>query len=135
MRHPEYKRAEVALLFDTNWTNAEIARLTGIAANTIGDWRRLHNQGELIKKVAVIDQKWRLRAACDSSRSPAYFTTHSTKPDDVACPGCPVRTQCRDAAIAVGEQWGVWGGHDFSTVQGRREARAEQKQQQQEQAE
>ena len=130
MRHPEYKRAEVALLFDTNWTNAEIARLTGVRAGTVATWRKLHQADQLVAKIDVTDQKWRAHAACDSSRSPAYFTIHSDKPDDVACPGCPVRRHCRDTAIAVGEQWGVWGGHDFTTDQGRKAARAEQQQEQ-----
>lgn len=30
------------------------------------------------------------------------------------CAGCEVRAECADAAVAVGEPWGIWGGLDAS---------------------
>ena len=33
-----------------------------------------------------------------------------------ACRGCPVFTECGDAARANREQWGVWAGKDHSKL-------------------
>lgn len=37
----------------------------------------------------------------------------SVKTAEELCADCPVRALCRDAAIARGEGWGVWGGKVF----------------------
>jgi len=39
------------------------------------------------------------------------------------CAACPVCTDCRDAALAAGEQHGVWGGINFGSWRQRGEAR------------
>jgi WhiB family transcriptional regulator, redox-sensing transcriptional regulator len=58
---------------------------------------------------------WMTRAGCRDLSTEAFF---SVDLDDVAaakrhCLACPVRTECLDAAVARGEQYGVWGGHLF----------------------
>lgn len=58
---------------------------------------------------------WENRAACQDLATAAFF---SDDLDDIAeakrfCLGCPVRTECLDAAVARREQYGIWGGHLF----------------------
>jgi hypothetical protein len=36
------------------------------------------------------------------------------------CGGCPVLTECGDAATANGERFGVWSGRDYTKAPGRK---------------
>ncbi len=58
---------------------------------------------------------WMADTACRDLPTSLFF---SDDLDDIAeakrvCLGCPVRVRCLDAAVARGEQYGVWGGHLF----------------------
>ncbi|HWL41813.1 MAG TPA: WhiB family transcriptional regulator [Ilumatobacter sp.] len=56
--------------------------------------------------------RWQQRAACRGT-DPALFYAddHATiAAAKAVCAHCPVRAQCRDHAIAAGEELGVWGG-------------------------
>lgn len=57
---------------------------------------------------------WQTRAACRGlNPGPWYSESETVKAQakDV-CAGCPVRTACLEAAVAVREQHGIWGGLD-----------------------
>lgn len=61
------------------------------------------------------DRTWAELAACAEVDTGLFF---SDEFDDIAeakrvCLACPVRARCLDAAVAGGEQYGVWGGHLF----------------------
>ena len=30
------------------------------------------------------------------------------------CEGCPVRAECHAYAVETGQEWGIWGGEDFT---------------------
>lgn len=42
-----------------------------------------------------------------------YFadTPHEIELAKALCAECPIREQCLQTALEVGEPWGVWGGH------------------------
>lgn len=68
---------------------------------------------------------WWEEAACRSSDVELFY---SDEPERRAmalalCASCPVRTDCREAARASGEHFGVWGGQ--TETQRRRDLRAE----------
>lgn len=63
---------------------------------------------------------WRSRAAClDDQVDPAWFDMDGAGVLPVeamrVCRGCPVRTECLDAALSVqvSDDAGVWGGTTF----------------------
>jgi WhiB family redox-sensing transcriptional regulator len=63
---------------------------------------------------------WRTRAACRGPETALFFppATSERREDRDArerraksiCRGCPVRTECLDHALRVGEMHGIWGG-------------------------
>jgi WhiB family transcriptional regulator, redox-sensing transcriptional regulator len=61
---------------------------------------------------------WRQRAKCRESGDPdAWFTERVTvQGKGVAeyalgfCRRCPVQAECLEAAMALDERWGIWGG-------------------------
>jgi WhiB family redox-sensing transcriptional regulator len=56
--------------------------------------------------------EWIDEAAC-ASADPEVFFAAGPESDAVAkqyCAICPVRDQCRDYALASGEEFGIWGG-------------------------
>ncbi|MGE3689390.1 MAG: WhiB family transcriptional regulator [Acidimicrobiia bacterium] len=58
------------------------------------------------------DAAWRDRAACRGTK-PALFYDLNPAAIDAAkavCAGCPVREACSAHALAMGEEFGVWGG-------------------------
>lgn len=61
---------------------------------------------------AFIPAPWVDRAACAGTDPALWFPDtgeHATQARAI-CAGCPVRTDCRDYAIAAEEQGGIWGG-------------------------
>ncbi len=59
---------------------------------------------------------WEKFASCRELPTSAFFTDDL---DEIVaakrlCLGCPVRTDCLDAAVERREQFGIWGGHLFS---------------------
>jgi hypothetical protein len=51
------------------------------------------------------------------AQNPRLFTdTDFLSPDEaeVLCYGCPLLKQCYDFAVANSEQYGIWGGINFS---------------------
>jgi WhiB family redox-sensing transcriptional regulator len=63
---------------------------------------------------------WRIRAACRGPETALFFppATSERREDREArerraksiCRECPVRTECLDHALRVGEMHGIWGG-------------------------
>jgi WhiB family redox-sensing transcriptional regulator len=63
---------------------------------------------------------WRTRAACRGPETALFFppATSERRDDRDArerraksiCRECPVRTECLDHALRVGEMHGIWGG-------------------------
>ncbi|MFI9154542.1 WhiB family transcriptional regulator [Streptomyces sp. NPDC053367] len=58
---------------------------------------------------------WRDDAACRSVDPDLFFprvgeATHAVAEAQAICRRCPVRAECADTAIKLGEYWGVWGG-------------------------
>lgn len=49
----------------------------------------------------------------DASDDPEGYRSWSPFEAQYVCLGCPIRIQCRDAAIERDEQHGVWGGEEF----------------------
>lgn len=60
----------------------------------------------------VIDESWHEDAACASSDPSLFFAGDEEVVDDAMamCAGCPVRRECLEFALEVGEMHGVWGG-------------------------
>jgi WhiB family redox-sensing transcriptional regulator len=63
---------------------------------------------------------WRARAACRGPETSLFFPPTSAERKDereareqrakAICQGCPVRRECLDHALSVGEMHGIWGG-------------------------
>ncbi len=63
---------------------------------------------------------WQLRAACRGPQSSVFFPpSYAEKRDEKRrrelrakniCASCPVRSDCLDYALEIGEQHGIWGG-------------------------
>lgn len=58
------------------------------------------------------DPAWRHRAACRGTNPALFYDPHPAAIDaaKTVCAGCPVRHACATHALAVGEEFGVWGG-------------------------
>lgn len=61
------------------------------------------------------DAAWRARGRCVDGAATMTGLFFSEELHDIArakaiCAKCPVRGECLDHALAVGEPWGVWGG-------------------------
>jgi WhiB family redox-sensing transcriptional regulator len=63
---------------------------------------------------------WRDRAACRGPETALFFPPTSVERRDerearerrakAICYGCPVRLECLEYAIGIGEMHGIWGG-------------------------
>ena len=58
------------------------------------------------------DPTWRDRAACRGTNPALFYDPHPAAIDaaKAVCADCPVRDACAAHALAVGEDFGVWGG-------------------------
>ncbi len=58
---------------------------------------------------------WTLEALCSSSDGDAWFpdTGGVATLARAICRGCPVRLECLDYAIEIGDQWGIWGALSY----------------------
>ena len=58
------------------------------------------------------DPTWRHRAACRGTNPALFYDSHpaAINAAKTVCAGCPVRHACAAHALAVGEEFGVWGG-------------------------
>ena len=56
--------------------------------------------------------EWHQRAACRGMGLALFFPGQGdpTEEAKAICEGCPVRSQCLDAALAVPTTTGIWGG-------------------------
>ena len=65
---------------------------------------------------------WQTRAACANEDPALFFPTPGVNPHEAKriCRRCPVRTECGRAAIAHGEQHGVWGGMSIDELEAAR---------------
>ncbi|MFV0525995.1 MAG: WhiB family transcriptional regulator [Acidimicrobiales bacterium] len=76
------------------------------------------------------DVAWQLRAACRGQKSVMFFAPaqgerrrEKRKREQFAkdiCDHCPVGAECREYALTVREQYGIWGG----LTEGERRTRA-----------
>jgi WhiB family redox-sensing transcriptional regulator len=76
--------------------------------------------------------EWQLRGSCRRADTDLFFHPEGERGPSrsnreaaakAICAGCPVLRQCRDAALAAQEPYGVWGGlseHERETLGGRR---------------
>jgi WhiB family transcriptional regulator, redox-sensing transcriptional regulator len=71
--------------------------------------------------VRIVEERtWQLRAACRGPESSLFFPpTYAERKDErdaregrakAICAICPVRPECLEYALRVGEQHGIWGG-------------------------
>ena len=71
--------------------------------------------------VELVEQRtWQLRAACRGPESVMFFPpTYAERRDERdaresrakgICAMCPVRRECLEYALRIGEQHGIWGG-------------------------
>lgn len=76
---------------------------------------------------------WRLHASCRTTDASAFFSpdgergearTRREKRAKHICGGCPVRLECRNFALNVGEPFGTWGGLSESDRRNRFRCRA-----------
>ena len=75
---------------------------------------------------------WRIRAACRGPETALFFPPANAERRDERdarerraksiCRECPVRTQCLDHALHVGEMHGIWGGLNEAERRGLQEA-------------
>ncbi len=58
---------------------------------------------------------WEDVALCRDVDTALFFSDDVDEIGDAKriCLACPVRTDCLDAAVDRGEQYGIWGGHLF----------------------
>lgn len=75
--------------------------------------RPLHRRDELQRQLLAVQDQGKCRDAGDSEE----FWMDGTTPARAAalCAGCPVIEACREYALAVPEEFGVWGGLDETT--------------------
>jgi len=71
--------------------------------------------------IELVEQRtWQLRAACRGPESAMFFPpTYAERRDErdaresrakAICAVCPVRRECLEYALRIGEQHGIWGG-------------------------
>jgi WhiB family transcriptional regulator, redox-sensing transcriptional regulator len=71
--------------------------------------------------VRIVEERtWQHRAACRGPESSLFFPpTYAERRDErdaregrakAICAICPVRAECLEYAVRVGEQHGIWGG-------------------------
>jgi WhiB family transcriptional regulator, redox-sensing transcriptional regulator len=56
--------------------------------------------------------RWQERASCRTADPELFYPAKggSLAPAKELCNGCPVRAECLEYALAVGEEYGIWGG-------------------------
>ncbi|MFF0815106.1 WhiB family transcriptional regulator [Rhodococcus sp. NPDC003318] len=78
------------------------------------------------------DWEWQLRARCRGMDSAMFFhpegsrgsaRTWRIRTAKAVCAECPVIEACREHALSVPEQYGIWGGLSESERDARRERR------------
>lgn len=72
--------------------------------------------------VAAQNLDWQVRAACRGPQAAVFFPPprHERKAEKLErerrakaiCDECSVRSACFEYAINIGEQHGIWGGHN-----------------------
>ncbi len=69
--------------------------------------------------IGPIRSGWQEHAACGREDPALFFpeTKRAEKQAKAICSACPVRTDCLNAALARGEQDGIWGGLGFTDRQ------------------
>lgn len=67
-------------------------------------------QTEELQNTGSAIQPWRGGSACKDVDPQIFFADTSAAKAKQVCAGCGVRAQCRAAADAAGEAFGIWGG-------------------------
>ena len=64
------------------------------------------------KLLGGLDMSWQKQASCLGTHPNLFFPERgaSVREAKAVCRPCPVRQNCLDFAIAVGEGFGIWGG-------------------------
>jgi hypothetical protein len=76
---------------------------------------------QLTRRLLTIAARGQRTHCSDPSLSELWLSESEPERAEAArlCIGCPVIAECREAAIANDERWGVWGGHDRTVRPGR----------------
>ncbi|GAA4474015.1 WhiB family transcriptional regulator [Rhodococcus olei] len=89
-------------------------------------------QATALPAATTADWDWQLRARCRGMDSAMFFhpegargssRTWRIRTAKAVCAQCPVMQVCRDHALSVPEQYGVWGGLSESERDDRRDRR------------
>lgn len=59
-----------------------------------------------------MDESWKLRALCRGMDPGVFFGEVDPQEAKRVCSMCPVLWPCREYALELREEWGVWGGMD-----------------------
>ena len=82
----------------------------------------------------LIDERWHEDAACADADPELFFAGDDRSVAEAMqlCAACDVRRECLEAALAVGEMHGVWGGTTETerrrTIRARRRERRRRRQ-------
>ena len=73
---------------------------------------------ELLKllRIQAEELEWQLEAVCNQTDPDAFFPAYPNQARRamMVCAKCPVKKECYDYAIKNNEEYGVWGGVDFT---------------------
>ena len=68
----------------------------------------------------ALDRSWQVAALCRGNRSHLFFPPSTAEKKEerqrreqrakAVCQVCPVKDECLDYAVTVGEAYGIWGG-------------------------
>lgn len=87
------------------------------ATVTVTRHRRTRKEAQKELQLALVVQRERgVRLACCGASQDLWFATARAdrRKAQRRCAGCPVTVECRHMAQAHHEEWGVWGGQDFT---------------------
>lgn len=67
-------------------------------------------------KINAEDLEWQAEGLCSQTDPDAFFPMYpqQARKAIMVCAKCPVKQQCLDYALKNNEQYGVWGGYDFT---------------------
>jgi len=74
--------------------------------------RGIRPGGRVPHLALTLPPEWVRLALCAQTDPEAFYPEvgATVEPARRICAACPVRSECRDHALATGERWGVWGG-------------------------
>lgn len=117
---PDLLRARVQVhdLCDSGFSSEQIASRLGVDAKKVARWLREPRPNLAPAPLTA----WTEQAACFGGDINLFFPekrgnlSHRKRLAAAICRKCPVQNQCRQTAFANFEQYGIWGGIDFSKL-------------------